>query len=67
MNSFVRWKKVLHPVLGNITDNTDMVLKIEGRVHRKDKSVTANEHTVKKKIKPESFAFIYIEVDELIL
>lgn len=69
MNSFVRWKKVLHPVLGNITDNTDMALKIEGRVHRKDKSVTENEHTVKKKkrLHPESFAFIYIEVDELIL
>lgn len=42
---------MLHPVLGNITDNTDMVLKIEGRVHRKDKSVRENEHTVKKNLK----------------
>lgn len=33
MNSFVRWKKVLHPVLGNISDNTGTVLNTEGRVH----------------------------------
>lgn len=45
MNSFVRWKKVIHLVFRNITDN--MVREIEGRVHWEDKSVTENEHTVK--------------------
>lgn len=48
MNSFVRWKKMLHPVLVNISDNAGMVLNLEGRVHWKDKSVTGNEHSVKR-------------------
>lgn len=39
-----------------------MVLEIEGRVHWKDKSATENVL-----LQRESFAFIYIEVDELIL
>lgn len=46
--SFVRWEKVLNHVLSNIRDNTGMILNIEGRVHWKDKSVTGNEHPVKR-------------------